>query len=62
MRYFIHKHKEVLFFMEDLYFEKFEGVDYKYDHRFFKFLPNKPKARHFSVLRILVYLANRQVD
>ena len=38
MKHFCAKYKQFLFLHETLQQEKFEGVDSKYDHRFFKFL------------------------
>ena len=62
MRYFSPKYKEVLFSLKNLDFGKFEGVDPKYDHRFFKFLPKKKQRKHFRSQTILVYFATRVVD
>ena len=43
IRHFGLKCNEFLFLLENLYFEKFEGVDFKCGDRFFKFLPKKNK-------------------
>ena len=40
--HFSPKYKEFLIFLEDLQFEKLEGVNFKYDLKFFKFPPKNP--------------------
>ena len=62
IRHFSPKYEEFLFLLENLRFEKFEGVHSKYDHRFFKFLPNKWQVRHFPSQRTLGYFATKLVD